>query len=127
MNAILVDTDVLIDFLRGRPEARGFLLALSERAALHCSVVTVAELYAGVRKSEEQKTAQLIAGMVVAQITQEIAETAGRLRRNARGFSLDLDDCFIAATALAEGASLATRNAKHYPFDSLELIVPAYH
>lgn len=126
MNAVLVDTDVLIDLLRGRPEARDFLLELSERAVVHCSAVTIAELYAGMREREESATAELIAGMFVVPVTQEIAEEAGRLKRRAKGHALELADCLIAATAMAEGGALATRNLKHYPFEGLDLIVPDY-
>lgn len=126
MSAILVDTDVLIDFLRGKPQAREFLTELSEQSFLYCSVVTVAELYAGMREPERQATRALISGLIAVPLTQEIAEEAGRLKRDAKGYALELDDCFIAATALAESAALATRNAKHYPFEALQLIVPGY-
>lgn len=45
----LVDTDVLIDYLRGRAEAVTYLESLE--ASLLISVITVAELYAGVRSN----------------------------------------------------------------------------
>lgn len=126
MSPVLVDTDVLIDLLRGHPKAREFLLHISERDAVCCSVVAVAELYAGVRDPEEQATAELVAGMIVIPITREIAEKAGRIKRDAKGHSLELDACLIAATAMVEATTLATRNARLYPFDGLELIVPDY-
>lgn len=43
---VLIDTDVLIDYLRGNPAAVGYVEGLSERFLI--SVITVAELYAGV-------------------------------------------------------------------------------
>jgi len=48
---LLIDTDVLIDYLRNRPESVQFVEALETRAVL--SVITVAELYAGVRDGKE--------------------------------------------------------------------------
>ena len=49
---LLIDTDVLIDYLRGQADAIAFLESLTERAPI--SAVTVAELYAGVRAGEER-------------------------------------------------------------------------
>jgi hypothetical protein len=49
---LLIDTDVLIDYLRDYPDAVSYVEAQQER--LFISVVTVAELYAGVREGEER-------------------------------------------------------------------------
>ncbi len=127
MSSVLVDTDVLIDFLRGNAKAKEFLSELSERADVQCSVISVGEIYAGMRELEEPATRELIASLIVIPLTEEIAENAGRMKRRVKGYALELGDCFIAATAIAASAALATNNAKHYPFDGLSLIVPAYH
>ena len=50
---LLVDTDVLIDFLRGREEAVSFVTVHSERILV--SSIVVAELYAGARDGVEQR------------------------------------------------------------------------
>ena len=121
-----MDTDILIDFLRGHPQARRFLLEASEDGPLYCSAVTVAELNAGMRPGEEVATARLIGGLIVTSVSQPIAEVAGRLKFNARGQTTELADCLIAATALVESLALATRNARHYPFQELRVIVPDY-
>ncbi|MFY9271111.1 MAG: hypothetical protein WAO55_15315 [Candidatus Manganitrophaceae bacterium] len=39
MKNIVVDTDILIDFLRGREAARDFLSSLIDEATLYCSVI----------------------------------------------------------------------------------------
>jgi predicted nucleic acid-binding protein len=49
---LLIDTDVLIDYLRDHPDAVSYVEAQQERLLI--SVVTVAELYAGVREGEER-------------------------------------------------------------------------
>src|SRR5207237_9398949 len=49
---LLIDTDVLIDYLRDYPDAVSYVEAQQERLLI--SVVTVAELYAGVREGEER-------------------------------------------------------------------------
>jgi len=49
---VLIDTDVLIDYLRGRAEAVSYLENLTGQLLI--SAVTVAELYAGVREGAER-------------------------------------------------------------------------
>ena len=50
---LVVDTDVLIDYLRDQPQAVAFLESTEQPLAT--SVITVAELYAGVRDGEERQ------------------------------------------------------------------------
>jgi len=51
---LLLDTDVLIDYLRGIPLAVSYLEGCTE--VLLISVITVAELFAGVREGRERTT-----------------------------------------------------------------------
>ena len=51
LNSILVDTDVLIDFLRGYDQAVTFIDEFSPHIIL--SPIVVAELYAGVKGTRE--------------------------------------------------------------------------
>lgn len=123
---MVIDTDILIDFLRGNAGARDFLLSLPDDAMPSCSVITVAEIYAGMRESEREKTRELLESMTVLAVTAEVAELAGQFKREMKGFDLSLDDCLIAATAVTEAAHLATRNSKHYPMEQVRLLVPEY-
>jgi predicted nucleic acid-binding protein len=50
---LVVDTDVLIDYLRDQPQAVAFLEGTEQPMAT--SAITVAELYAGVRDGEERQ------------------------------------------------------------------------
>jgi len=52
---LVVDTDVLIDYLRDQPQAVAFLESTEQPLAI--SVITVSELYAGVRGSGAGSTA----------------------------------------------------------------------
>ena len=123
---MIIDTNILIDFLRGELGARDFLTALPDDGMPHCSVITVAEIYAGMKESERTITDELIDNMIVLPVTREVAEVAGEIKRDTKGYELELDDCLIAATAIREGVLLATRNAKHYPMLEKELIIPEY-
>ena len=123
MSNILVDTDIIIDFLRGREKAKDFLLSLLDESTLYCSAITVAEIYAGMRKHEKQKTDGLVDSLHIIDVNREIAEKAGEYKKNIKRQSLELDDCLIAASAFVKGAVLATGNGKHYPMSDIEKII----
>jgi predicted nucleic acid-binding protein len=123
MKPVLVDTDVLINFLRGKLKAREFLQARLENSQILCSVITVAEIFAGVRQHELEKTRDLLDNLEIIPVTRAIAEKAGLYKGGIKSQSLELDDCFIAATANLHKAILATGNVRHYPMDDIEKIV----
>jgi len=56
MSRVVLDTDVLIDVLRGRAPARAFLLRITDHAIPCCSVISVAEIHAGMRAAEHART-----------------------------------------------------------------------
>ncbi len=120
MKKLIVDTDILIDFLRGRIKARKFLSSIVEESVIYCSSITVAEIHAGMRESEREKTTDLIDSLNVVNVTREIAEKAGAYKRDEKRQSIELDDCLIAATAFIKGAFLATGNSKHYPMEDIK-------
>jgi len=113
----LVDTSVLIDFLRG--DARTGAVLERQRAAgpLHASEITRLEVLAGMRPSEEEPTRGLLATLVWHDVDEEVAEDAGALGRAWLPSHRHIDgaDLAIAATARLLGAALLTRNLKHYP------------
>jgi predicted nucleic acid-binding protein len=115
---IVVDTSVLIDHLRGRPEARDALAAAVEAGDLLVgSVLTRTEVLAGERDTEAESTAALLAVIEWVPVTESVADRAGRLAqqflRSHPG--VDTVDYVIAATAQELGGDLWTRNVKHFP------------
>ena len=123
MKNTLVDTDILINFLRGKRKAKDFLSMLVEESNICCSAVTVAEIAAGMRAAEEERTKALLDQIEVLAVTRDVAEKAGSYKRGAKGHSLELDDCLVAATAFVHRAVLATGNAKHYPMKDIKVTV----
>jgi len=87
----LIDTSILIDYLRGHAGAEDLLER--ERAAdvLHASEITRIEVLAGMRPSEEDGTRALLSTLVWHPVDAEIAEAAGALLDAARGLVADLD------------------------------------
>jgi len=112
---LLFDTNILIDYLRGRQEARDLLNAQDEQPNI--SVGSVMELYAGFKnRREEQSGERLFSEAKVLPATHEIAKRAGvfsRLYEPSHG--LDDIDALIAATAEHHGLRLATLNVRHFP------------
>lgn len=122
-NALLLDSDVLIDYLRQRPPAVAYLRALPAVPLL--SAVVVAELFSGVRDGHErqQLEAFIIASQVVP-VDERVAIQAGLLRRQYRlSHRPALPDMLIAATALVHNATLVTLNSKHF-FMLPSVVVP---
>ncbi len=122
--AILVDTDVLVDFLRGDPRAADFVNACADRILL--SAIVVAELYAGVKGEKEMAVLdKFISLFPVVPISSHVARAAGLFKRSyGRSHGVGLADAIVAATAQAENAELKTFNTKHYPM--LENAAPPY-
>lgn len=120
MKKVLVDTDILINFLRGREKAKNYLFSVLEESIIYCSVISIAEIHAGMKEHEREKTIELIDSLNIVDITRDIAEKAGKYKRDEKKQFLELDDCFIAATALVKGAILATGNGKHYPMEDIK-------
>jgi predicted nucleic acid-binding protein len=119
---VLVDTSVLIDYLRGDVRAAAVLERSRESAPLHASEITRLEVLAGMRPAEESATRSLLSTLVWHPVDTDAAEEAGALGRRwlPSHHGVDAADFAIAATAIRVGADLLTRNIRHFPmFPSL--------
>lgn len=124
MSTYLLDTSVLIDALRGvHGRAEELARLVEDGHLLACSVITVAEIYAGMRPRERAATEALLDSLETCDVTRQIAERAGLLRRSwaARGKTLALADLLIASTALGLGLVLVTDNIRDFPMQELQL------
>jgi predicted nucleic acid-binding protein len=119
---LLLDTDVLIDCLRGRIEALVYLRTRSKPIMI--SAVTVAEVFAGLREGEERREVEhFLALLEIIPVDTEIARKGGLYRRDyGRSHGVGLADALIAATASIHQARVVTLNARHFPM--LEVEVP---
>jgi predicted nucleic acid-binding protein len=104
MADVLVDTDVFIDHLRGAKRFR------PGRDRILYSVVTRCELFGG-RGADEDVVRALLAPFVEIPVDRDIAEAAGRIRREMR---VSTADALIAATALQSEAAVLTRNRRDF-------------
>ena len=118
----LIDTDVIIEYLRGREQAVEYLESLE--GALHVSAVTVAELYSGVRDQEQEALEQFLRAFDVVTVDQALARSAGLCRKSYQpAYGTGLADAMVAMSAKAVGATLVTFNRRHYPMAD-DLLVP---
>jgi predicted nucleic acid-binding protein len=123
MAVYLLDSDAIIDWLKGKRSALLVRDLLAQGHTLACCAINVIEVYSGVLPHEMDKTESLLRALDYLEITAETARRAGLLRRdNARkGIVLSLADATIAAVAMASGAVLVTHNRKHFPVPGLEI------
>ena len=122
MSAVLLDTTVLIDLLRGRSGALKRLRSLRHaNDAPYACAVNVEEIVRGLRTREEAAAQQLFRGLRVAPLGVDEGWRAGEWRRSfaARGQTLTQADCLIAAAAFALDGRLATGNSKQFPMRGL--------
>jgi predicted nucleic acid-binding protein len=121
---LLLDTSILIDVLRRRNQRRE-LLANLVRAGheLSTTVLNVAELYSGMRPSEERETQAFLAALVLHTLDAKSAHLAGRLKSewSRKGRTVSLPDAVIAALTLERGCTLMTDNRRDFPMAGLEL------
>lgn len=121
MARLLLDSTVLIDALRGRPAADRLRFARRRGDEPWVCVVSVEEIWRGVRAEEAPVVRRLFRGLRLAPLGVAEGEWAGGWRRGfaARGVALHQADCLIAAAAVGIGATLVTGNPKDFPMDGL--------
>ncbi len=126
---MLVDTDVLIWFMRGQASARRTVL---EHPPIELSAVTYMELAQGVRNRQELQLLQRTIrrnGWRIVPLSEDIGHRASTyVERYALSDGMRLADALIAASAVQFGSALLTGNARHYrciPGLALERYDPA--
>ena len=115
---ILVDSDVLIEHLRGTAAARDWLVGARQSSGpLAISVVSLTEVAGGMRQPERREVMRLLGSMQRFEVTEQVAWRAAILMQEYRHShsGIGLWDYLIAATVLTEGLELATLNIRHYP------------
>jgi predicted nucleic acid-binding protein len=117
VNAI-VESELLIAFLRGMPEARRVLREARLRDARLLSITPVrTEVLRGMRPGEEKPTTELLGLVEWVSVDAGLADRAGEL---GRGYlrshqGIEIVDLLLAAASERFGAELLTRNVKHFP------------
>ncbi len=126
LTGVLLDSDVIIEILRGHEDTLDAAVALEQSGTPSvCTAVSWAEVYAGIRSGDEEPTRAFFGARGEIALDGRIARHAGRyLARYAGSHGVEIADALIAAAAATAGLRLWTLNRKHYPMEDLRFFEP---
>jgi predicted nucleic acid-binding protein len=118
----LLDSNVLIQHLRGHRPTTDLLTDLALDGQLGIAAISRTEFIAGMREHEAEDTLRFLDALACYPLDGRTADRAGVLIRTFRreGVTLDVPDAIIAATALAHDLLLLTYNPRHFPMEELK-------
>jgi len=119
MSAAVFDTWILLDALRGIPEAGVEIKRYSQR---YLSRISWIEVLTQGLPDDGQRTEGFLAHFNVVELSDEIARAAAQLRAQRRG--LTLSNAIVLATAQTTGRILVTRNTNAFPAQMPGIRVP---
>lgn len=122
----VVDSDIVIRFLRGHPETVARLLQIQDTDVIACSVITTFEVLRGATPSQLAVTDRLLSSFVQLPVTENISRAAAHEYRTFRSqnVTLAMADLLIGCTARAHQLPLLTGNVRHFPIPNLTLLSP---
>ena len=115
---ILLDTNILIDVLRGEEVALRWLMAQGQASI---SVITWIEVLVGCRPQEREPVELWLEGFRRWPVDDAIARESVGLRQR---HGLKVPDAIILATAVCTGLTLATRNTRGFPLELGGVVYP---
>ncbi len=124
--ALVVDTDVLVEFLRGKPQARDWV-STHGNEVIGIPVIVLMELLQEARdRSEQQRIEQQLAPLAVQHLeTGDSHHAAEWFAAHRLSHGVGILDCFIAAVAHRLDVPLYTFNLPHFrPIPGLDVRQP---
>ena len=112
----VLDSDVLIDFLRGAGPGRDLVRALARGAGYRVTAVTAFELALGRSYRENPRPVHALLAAPLLMLTRKAGLRGGALLSDLRrsGEAIDVRDAMQAGICLETGATLVTRNVSHF-------------
>jgi predicted nucleic acid-binding protein len=127
-NKILIDTDILIDFLRGDKNTIELIKGISTQRLITTDI-NAFELYHGAYKSKNKRAnlaevENLLDSLELVSTDRESMRKAAELRSDLdrKGGAVDMADLFIASLCIVNSSVLLTRNKKHFERMGIKLI-----
>ena len=114
---IVVDTDVIIDYLKKRQPGAELLKKAYLKYRLHVTAITVYELMYGVHRSGRTSLInRLLRYVTVISFDEAAARKAATLHHalTSKGQDIGVKDAFIGAICEVHKLPLLTRNVKHF-------------
>ncbi len=120
MSTYLLDTSVIIDYFRGKPDAVKLLDTTD--GEFFSSYICLAEIYEGIHRGSNKEKMAYAANIFFSSLSgmygvdQGIAKKFGEIRANLKkkGNVIEDLDLLLAATCLVHGLTLMTYNKKHF-------------
>ena len=125
MTRYLLDSDTVIQFLKGDAQATQLVEELYRQGDMLCTcAVVMTEVYSGLRSCDFRQGDKFLQSMRFLTAAPEIGRQAGVWRHEfaRQGLQLASTDCLIAATAYRHRATLVTGNTKHFPMAELAML-----
>lgn len=114
---MVADSDLLIDFLRGKDPGRARIKLEIATGRLATTAVNAFELLSGARSgAERDKVTTLLQGLTILPVAEGSAAYAAeaRVHLEVQGQGIGMADYLIAGVCLDLGATLLTRNLDHF-------------
>ncbi len=118
MVKVLFDTNILVDYLNGIPQARDEIARYTDKAI---SLITWMEVLVGATPQTETVIKIFLSDFTTLSIDKPVSEIAVDIRRQRK---INPPDAIIWATALANGRILISRNTKDFASDEPGVRVP---
>lgn len=124
--AVLIDTSLVIDYLRNADKPGTKFISLFKAYELHMSVITVFELLNGATTEEKLTDIRKICNtLTIINFDFQCAEKASEIYRELKiqNKLIEFRDILIGATAIVHNLPVSTFNKKHFErLDNLKII-----
>ncbi len=125
--APVLDSDVLIDYLRGVDPGRALVRRLRATLAFRVTAISAFELALGRGYARDPASADTLLAAPCLMLTREAGIRAGAVQRELRaaGAGIDMRDAMQAGICLEAGLPLVTRNVRHFArVPGLQIVEP---
>ncbi|MEM3700762.1 MAG: type II toxin-antitoxin system VapC family toxin [Candidatus Bathyarchaeia archaeon] len=120
-NQVIIDTDIMVDLLRGKEKVVAFIADLEKRGlTLSTTSINAFELFYGACKSKKKlqnlaAARKLLGRLIVLKLGLKSAEKAGQIYAELEGAGqpVGLRDVMVGAIAMVGGCAMVTRNVVH--------------
>ena len=122
MSSHLIDSDILISYLKGKERAVSLMGELCRDGIPSVSSLSYFEIWASVLPHEKRSVSRLFSSLEILSVDSAVAEQAGAYFNHYRstGITLGRIDALIAATAKCHDLILVTMNIKDFPMDDIK-------
>ncbi|MBN2168917.1 MAG: PIN domain-containing protein [Actinobacteria bacterium] len=126
MEYLVLEGEIIVDFLRGIAEAKGILERAAEEGTICVSAWTCAKVISFTNGQDYEPACELLGSFKVIPVSWEVARNAGKWFIDDSAGQLDLGDLIVAATVCELGAVLVTKGKIKYPPGDYQVRVEKY-